>query len=138
MHLLETLQLLDKTQVNLVSLRENIDTGTATDRCFLRRQTTLTCFGIVTIYLARHRKHIAAFTGEVLRHIHELPASMREAVGRQDLHSYSQLRHIARQRIAHLNRAGQFRPALLQHLGEVLAGVTTARKIQRNPAEDAA
>lgn len=35
MHLLETVQLLDKRQVNLVSLRENIDTSTATGRCFL-------------------------------------------------------------------------------------------------------
>jgi DNA invertase Pin-like site-specific DNA recombinase len=35
MHLLETVQLLDKRQVNLVSLRENIDTSTAIGRCFL-------------------------------------------------------------------------------------------------------
>ena len=35
MHLLETAQLLEQKQVNLVSLRENIDTSTATGRCFL-------------------------------------------------------------------------------------------------------
>jgi DNA invertase Pin-like site-specific DNA recombinase len=35
MHLLETAQALDCKQVNLVSLRENIDTNTATGRCFL-------------------------------------------------------------------------------------------------------
>ena len=35
MHLLETAQALDRKQVNLVSLRENIDTNTATGRCFL-------------------------------------------------------------------------------------------------------
>src|SRR5450759_3506675 len=35
MHLLETAQALDRKQVNLVSLRENIDTSTATGRCFL-------------------------------------------------------------------------------------------------------
>ncbi len=34
MHLLETAQALDR-KVNLVSLRENIDTNTATGRCFL-------------------------------------------------------------------------------------------------------
>jgi DNA invertase Pin-like site-specific DNA recombinase len=34
-HLLETAQLLEEKQVNLVSLRENIDTSTATGRCFL-------------------------------------------------------------------------------------------------------
>lgn len=35
LHLLETAQLLEKKQVNLISLRENIDTSTATGRCFL-------------------------------------------------------------------------------------------------------
>jgi DNA invertase Pin-like site-specific DNA recombinase len=35
MHPLETEQALDRKQVNLVSLRENIDTNTATGRCFL-------------------------------------------------------------------------------------------------------
>jgi DNA invertase Pin-like site-specific DNA recombinase len=34
-HLLETAQLLEQRQVNLVSLRENIDTSTATGRCFM-------------------------------------------------------------------------------------------------------
>jgi DNA invertase Pin-like site-specific DNA recombinase len=34
-HLLETVQLLEQKQVNLVSIRENIDTSTATGRCFL-------------------------------------------------------------------------------------------------------
>jgi DNA invertase Pin-like site-specific DNA recombinase len=35
MHLLEAAQVLECKQVNLVSLRENIDTSTATGRCFL-------------------------------------------------------------------------------------------------------
>jgi len=35
MHLLETAQELDRKEVNLVSLRENIDTNTATGRCFI-------------------------------------------------------------------------------------------------------
>ncbi len=35
LHLLETAQVLEKKEVNLVSLRENIDTSTATGRCFL-------------------------------------------------------------------------------------------------------
>jgi len=34
-NLLETAQLLEQKKVNLVSLRENIDTSTATGRCFL-------------------------------------------------------------------------------------------------------
>lgn len=35
MHLLEIVKILDEKQVELVSLRENIDTTTATGRCFL-------------------------------------------------------------------------------------------------------
>ena len=35
LNLLETVNLLEQRQVNLVSLRENIDTRTATGRCFL-------------------------------------------------------------------------------------------------------
>ena len=35
LNLLETVKLLQQRQVNLVSLRENIDTRTATGRCFL-------------------------------------------------------------------------------------------------------
>lgn len=35
LHLLETAQLLEQKQVDLASLRENIDTSTATGRCFL-------------------------------------------------------------------------------------------------------
>jgi DNA invertase Pin-like site-specific DNA recombinase len=35
LNLLETAQVLKQRQIHLVSLRENIDTGTATGRCFL-------------------------------------------------------------------------------------------------------
>lgn len=35
LHLLETVQTLEERKIALVSLRENIDTGTATGRCFL-------------------------------------------------------------------------------------------------------
>ena len=35
LHLLETAQILEQRQINLLSLRENIDTTTATGRCFL-------------------------------------------------------------------------------------------------------
>lgn len=35
LHLLETVKLLEERKIALVSLRENIDTGTATGRCFL-------------------------------------------------------------------------------------------------------
>ena len=35
LHLLETAQILEQRQINLLSLRDNIDTTTATGRCFL-------------------------------------------------------------------------------------------------------
>jgi len=50
-------------------------------------QTALARFGIVAIHLAQHLQHVAAFAGEVLRYVHELPASVRETVGQQDLHA---------------------------------------------------
>ena len=37
----------------------------------------LTRFGIVEIDLTQHLQHITTFIGEVLRHFHELPASVR-------------------------------------------------------------
>ena len=35
LHLLETVKMLEERKIALVSLRENIDTGTVTGRCFL-------------------------------------------------------------------------------------------------------
>jgi hypothetical protein len=49
------------------------------------RQTALARFGIVAIHLAQHLQHVSAFDGEVLRYVHELPASVRETVSQQDL-----------------------------------------------------
>jgi hypothetical protein len=43
-------------------------------------------------------------------------------------------RHIPRQSIAHLNGGRRPRRSLLQHLGEVLAGVLAPGEKQRNPA----
>ena len=50
-------------------------------------QTELARFGIVAIHLAQHLQHVAAFAGEVIRYVHELPASVRKAVSQQDLHA---------------------------------------------------
>src|ERR1700757_1381959 len=88
-----------------------------------RPQTTLSRFGIVTIHLAQHLQDIATLIGEVRRYFHELSSSMGEAVRQQNLHPRSQLRNIARERVAHLD--GRPRPlgTLLQHVGEVLAGM---------------
>jgi hypothetical protein len=50
-------------------------------------QAMLTGFGIVAIHMAKHLQYVAAVVGEVCRHLHELPSSMREAVPQQDLYS---------------------------------------------------
>jgi hypothetical protein len=50
-------------------------------------QTTLTGFGIVAIHMAQHLQYVGALVGEVCRHLHELPSSMREAVPQQDHYS---------------------------------------------------
>ena len=52
---------------------------------FFRSQATLTRVAIEAIYLTQHRQNTATFGGEILLHIHNLPTSMREAVGQQDL-----------------------------------------------------
>src|SRR5215831_12948571 len=44
-------------------------------------QSTLTCFSVVTVYLAQHVQDIAALVGEVGCHLHELAPSMGKAVG---------------------------------------------------------
>jgi hypothetical protein len=95
-------------------------------------QTTLSRFGLVTIHLAQHLQYIATLIGKVPRYFHELSSSMGEAVGQQNLNPRSQLRNIARERVAHLN--GRARPLgpPLQHVGEVLAGMLAAGEVQRN------
>jgi len=71
---------------------------------------------------------------KVRRYFHELSSSMGEAVGQQNLHPRRQLRNIARERVTHLNgRARRFGP-LLQHLGEVLAGMLGSGEVQRDLA----
>ena len=62
----------------------------------VRRQPEIPCFGIVAVHLAKHLQHVATFGGEVLRHLNELPASMRQTVGQKDLRPRSETGHIAR------------------------------------------
>src|SRR5215470_8671523 len=99
-----------------------------------RPQTTLSRLGLVTIHLAQHLQYIATLVGEVRRYFHELSSSMGEAVCQQNLHPRSQLRNIARERVAHLNGWARVLGTLLQHVGEVLAGMLASSEVQRNLA----
>src|SRR6266576_6922766 len=101
-------------------------------QALFRPQTTLSRFGLVTIYLAQHLQYIATLVGKVRRYFHELSSSMGEAVRQQNLHPRSQLRNIARERVTHLNGWARVLGLLLQHVGDVLAGMLGSGKVQRN------
>ena len=57
---------------------------------------------------------------------------MRQTVGQQDFHT-RQLWRVPRESVAHLNGRIQFRRALLQNIGEILARMLPAGKVQRDP-----
>src|SRR4029077_16224842 len=101
-------------------------------QALFRLQTTLSRFGLVTIHLAQHLQYISTLIGKVPRYFHELSSSLSEAVGQQNLNPRSQLRNIARERVAHLNGRGRVLGTLLQHLGKVLAGMLASGEVQRN------
>jgi hypothetical protein len=98
----------------------------------LRTQALLARFGIMAVHLAQRLQHVTAFGGKVLSHFYKLSATVREAFGQQDLHAGRQLRHVARQRIAHLDQRGQFRSPLLQYLGQILARMLGSGEVQRD------
>src|SRR5271169_2393278 len=101
-------------------------------QALFRPQTTLSRFGLVTIHLAQHLQYIATLVGKVRRYFHELSSSMGKAVRQQNLHPRGQLWNVARERVTHLN--GWARPLgpLLQHVGEVLAGMLASGEVQPN------
>ena len=68
-------------------------------QALVRRQATLTHFGIVEIHLTQHLLQIATFVGEVLSYIHELSTSMSKAVRQQDFRAtlHQQSRQMIRQ-----------------------------------------
>src|SRR5216683_1847612 len=86
----------------------------------------------MAVHLAQHLQYIATLVGKVRRYFHELSSAMGEAVRQQNLHPRRQLRNVARERVTHLN--GWARPLgpLLQHLGEVLAGMLASGEVQRD------
>ena len=72
---------------------------------------------------------MAAFAGKTRGHGDELTSSMAQAEPKDRVGLRT---HVARQRIAHLDRWREVRRALAQHRGEILAGVLPAGKIQRH------
>jgi hypothetical protein len=55
---------------------------------------------------------------------------MRQTVRHQNLHSVGQLRHVQRQRIAHLDHRAQVLRPPLQHIGDILARMLAAGEVQ--------
>jgi len=101
-------------------------------QALFRPQTTLSRFGLVTIHLAQHLQYVATLIGKVPRYFHELSSSMGEAVRQQNLNPRSQLRNIARERVAHLNGRARVLGTLLQYIGDVLAGMLASGEVQCN------
>jgi integrase len=99
---------------------------------FVGRQAALASFCIVAIHLAQRLQYIATFVGKVLRYFHELSPSVGKTIRQQNLHPLRQLHHIARERVTHLNDRARLAGPVLQHLGEVLAGMLTSGEVQRN------
>src|SRR5260370_38415201 len=96
------------------------------------RKMALARFRIIFIYVAQSLQNITAWFREVRGHFHELPSSMREAVGQQDLHAATECGHIPRQGITHLNGPGEIRHSMLQHIAQIFARVLPPSEVQRD------
>ena len=73
---------------------------------------------------------MAALLGKMLRHIDKLTPPVGQAVGHD---GFEFGRHIARQRVAHLNRWVQGRRTLGQDVAQVLPGVLASAEEQCDP-----
>jgi hypothetical protein len=86
----------------------------------------------VTIHLAQHLQYIATLVGKVRRYFHELSSSVGEAVRQQNLHLLQPTSERCA-RVRHTSEwAGRVFDTLLQHVGDVLAGVLAAGEVQRD------
>src|SRR5580698_9408714 len=94
----------------------------------------LTRLRIIFIDLAQRFENIAARFREVRGHVYKLPATMSHTVSEQDLRAVAQFRGITRQRITHLQRRGEIRAAVLEHIAQIFAGVLAAGEVESDPA----
>jgi len=95
------------------------------------RKAALARFRIIFIHSAQRLQNLTAWFREVRGDFHELPASVRQAVGQQDLGAVVKLGSIPRQRIAPLERRGEFARAMIEHVAQIFTGVRAAREVQR-------
>src|SRR6202161_4592832 len=99
---------------------------------FFRREAALFRFGVEAVYGTQRLQHIPAFFGEVRGNVYNLPPSMRQTVGQQNFDT-RQLWRVPRESVAHLKGRIALRRALLQNIGEILARMFPAGKVQRDP-----
>jgi len=97
----------------------------------LRRQVPLSGDGVVAVDHRQGLQHVAALLGKMLRHLDKLPPPVGQAVGHDRFQLGGQ---VPRERVAHLDRRGQLRRSLGQHVLQVLASVPAAAEEQRDPA----
>jgi len=96
----------------------------------VRRHGAVTRFGVVGINFTQPLQHVTALDRKVRRHIDELPSSVSQAQGEQYLRASRQLRHVARERVTHLNRCGLIGRALFHHVSQILSGMLTSGEEQ--------
>src|SRR5277367_825523 len=95
------------------------------------RKFSRACLGIVFIYVAQRFQNIAALFWEVCGYRDELAATVRQAVGQQDLSAVAQFRRVARQGITHLNGRAELCYAVLQYVAQIFPGVLAPSEVQR-------
>ena len=71
-----------------------------------------------------------ALLGEILRHVHEPPPGVRQAMGHDGIQVP---RRVGCGGVAHLDRPAEFTLPASKHLGQVLPGVVHAREEQGHP-----
>ena len=71
-----------------------------------------------------------ALLGEILRHVHEPPPGVRQAMGHDGIQVP---RRVGCGGVAHLDRPTQFRLPTAENFGQVLPGVVHAREEQSHP-----
>ena len=90
----------------------------------------LTRLRIIFIDVAQRFENITAWFREVRGYVYKLPSSMSQTVSEQNLGAVAQFRCIARQRITHLQRRGEIRSAVLEHIAQIFAGVLAAGEVE--------
>ena len=76
---------------------------------------------------------MVAFCRERLKDVHEFSSAVGQTVGQQ---GFKFSRHVATEPVGHLDRGSQLGCPVLKHIGEILTGLATLKKIAHLPLKD--